>query len=302
MELKALMPLKGNHLTQSIYINWAKVKEPKPGLPNTRYDDDTIVNPSFFYLYLKDVAKFYIGKKEENSLQIDIELLSEQQINVAFTWLYGSILTAALIMLNRFALHSSGVLVNDKLHIFCGQSGIGKSTIAAQLTAKGYPLFTDDKCVVNWNETEKEFMAQPSLQIIRLWKDATDKIDNTSFLNDQTSVNGKLDKFQYQLEDMVISQTSKALSSINIIMNVDSTDKISIELLKGIDKIHCLMDQTHRLYYVKPLGKSKVHWHFLSELVNKVPVYLISRPNNTPIEDFVGFVEAHIKSTTQTKE
>jgi len=294
MELKALIPAKNEHPTQKIYVKWGKVEKPKPDLPNTKYAKNTIINPSFFYLILKDVAEFHLTKKNDNVLHIDIEVHDENELNMVFTWLYGSLITAALMMLDRFALHSSGVLVNDKVHIFCGESGIGKSTIAAQLTAKGYPLFTDDKCVLNWNEANKQFVAQPSLQIIRLWKDASDKIENASFLNDKTEVTGRVEKYQYQLENETISQTPKVLAQINIISEVVENASLSIEEITGMEKLNYLIEQTHRKGYIKHLGKTKVHWQFLSQLVNQVPVYCINRPQNTSIENFVTFVEKHL--------
>jgi len=294
MELKALMPAENEHPTQKIYVKWAKVEKPKADLPNTKYAKNTIINPTFFYLILKDVAQFYLTQKDENTLQIDIDLLDKNEMDMMFTWLYGSLITAALMMLNHFALHASGVLVNGKVHIFCGESGIGKSTIAAQLKAKGYPLFTDDKCVLKWNESSKEFMAQPSLQIIRLWKDATDKIEDVSFLNDKTAVTGRVEKYQYQLEGEAISQTAKVLEQINIIAEVEENEVLRMEQLSGMEKLNYLMEQTHRKGYIKHLGKTKVHWNFLSQLVNKVPVNILYRPVNTSIENFVDFVEQHL--------
>lgn len=294
MELKALMPLESGEEGQKIIIKWAKVVKPKADLPNTKYAKNTIINPSFFYLILENVAQFHLTKKDENTLQIEIDLLDENEKEMMFTWLYGSLITAALMMLNHFALHASGVLVNDKVHIFCGESGIGKSTIAAQLRAKGYPLFTDDKCVLKWNEVNKEFLAQPSLQIIRLWKDATDKIEDVSFLNDKTAVTGRVEKYQYQLEDETISQSPKVLAQINIITEVEASEALSIDQLSGMEKLNYLIEQTHRKGYIKHLGKTKIHWNFLSQLVNEVPVNIIYRPLNTPIENFVEFVEQHL--------
>jgi len=58
-------------------------------------------------------------------------------------WFYGLVLSGILHLNDLFALHASGVLVQDQLHLFCGNSGMGKSTLAAQLKCKGYPLFTD---------------------------------------------------------------------------------------------------------------------------------------------------------------
>jgi len=148
--------------------------------------------------------------------------------------------------------------------------------------------------VLNWSENNKQFFAQPSLQIIRLWKDATDKIEDVSFLNDKTAVTGRVEKYQYQLEGEAISQTAKVLAQINIIAEVEENEVLGMEELSGMEKLNYLKEQTHRKGYIKHLGKTKIHWNFLSQLVNKVPVNILYRPVNTSIENFVDFVEQHL--------
>jgi len=98
MELKALIPVEENEdFTQKIYLKWAKVEKPKADLPNTKYAKNTIINPAFFYLILKDVAQFHLTQKDEHNLQIEIDLLDKNEMDMMFTWLYGSLITAALI-------------------------------------------------------------------------------------------------------------------------------------------------------------------------------------------------------------
>jgi len=46
-------------------------------------------------------------------------------------------------------LHASGVELNGRAALFLGSSGAGKSTLAAALVQRGYPLVTDDFCVIN---------------------------------------------------------------------------------------------------------------------------------------------------------
>lgn len=68
--------------------------------------------------------------------------------------------------------HASAVQVGDRVLAVLGQSGQGKSTLAASFAAEGYPLLTDDCLVVRWDESAGEWLAQPSYHSVRLWPDS----------------------------------------------------------------------------------------------------------------------------------
>ena len=182
-----------------IILKSGLVHAPADNLANTVYRPQIIYNASMFYLNLDKHARFLVTTNNEATL-ITIEILDKEQMHTILTWFYGSVLTAAMQMNNRFALHASAVSVNNRLHLFCGPSGIGKSTMAAQLHSRGYQAFTDDKCVLLWDEGCHEYMAEPSIQIMRLWEDATDNIQDSGFLENPTPVVNRLNKFQYLIK------------------------------------------------------------------------------------------------------
>ncbi|MFZ0662837.1 MAG: hypothetical protein WAM66_09105 [Acidobacteriaceae bacterium] len=72
--------------------------------------------------------------------------------------------------------HASAVLVGDRVIAVLGQSGQGKSTLAAWFAAQGFPLLTDDCLVVRWDEGARQWLAQPSYQSVRLWPDSVDAL------------------------------------------------------------------------------------------------------------------------------
>ena len=72
--------------------------------------------------------------------------------------------------------HASAVQVGERVLAVMGQSGQGKSTLAASLAAQGYPLLTDDCLVVRWDEGAKQWLAQPSYQSVRLWPDSVEAL------------------------------------------------------------------------------------------------------------------------------
>jgi hypothetical protein len=65
----------------------------------------------------------------------------------------------------RIALHASAVLIDGKAILFCGRSGLGKSTLAAALCLRGYPLVADDICAISFDADASPRVSTHSRQI-----------------------------------------------------------------------------------------------------------------------------------------
>ena len=73
-------------------------------------------------------------------------------------------------------LHASAIALEGSVVALLGVSGQGKSTLAAWLASQGHPALTDDCLVLRWDEEEKEWLAQPSYESVRLWPDSADAL------------------------------------------------------------------------------------------------------------------------------
>jgi len=62
------------------------------------------------------------------------------------------VLPLALSHQGQVALHASAVVVGGRAVAFVGESGKGKSTLAASLATQGHPLLADDCLVLKWRE------------------------------------------------------------------------------------------------------------------------------------------------------
>jgi hypothetical protein len=80
------------------------------------------------------------------------------------------VLPLALSQLGRLVLHASSVEVGDGAVVFLGESGRGKSTLAAAFATSGYRFLTDDG--LSLHEEDGACWVQPSHPSIRLWADS----------------------------------------------------------------------------------------------------------------------------------
>lgn len=80
------------------------------------------------------------------------------------------VLPLALSKQGRLVFHASAVELGDTAIAFMGESGRGKSTLAASFATSGSRFLTDDGLVVE--NVEAEWLVLPSHPSIRLWEDS----------------------------------------------------------------------------------------------------------------------------------
>ena len=85
-------------------------------------------------------------------------------------YLTGPILGFILRQRGHVALHASAVKIGDGALAIVGPHGAGKSTTAAALAMRGFPLISDD--VLHVRKTASVWLAEPYANGLRLWPEA----------------------------------------------------------------------------------------------------------------------------------
>jgi len=84
------------------------------------------------------------------------------------------VLPLALSRLGKLVFHASAVEVDGGAVVFVGESGRGKSTLAASFATNGHRFLTDDGLVVE--ERGESYLVLPSQPSIRLWDDSQEAL------------------------------------------------------------------------------------------------------------------------------
>jgi hypothetical protein len=92
----------------------------------------------------------------------------------ASTYLLGPVLGYILRIRGTTALHASAVSVNDRAIALVGPPEMGKSTLAAALVRRGFPLLSEDVCALR--ATTDDFEVIPGYPLIRLWPSAVEAL------------------------------------------------------------------------------------------------------------------------------
>ncbi|MCS6806092.1 MAG: serine/threonine protein kinase [Acidobacteriota bacterium] len=85
-------------------------------------------------------------------------------------YLLGGVFAFALNLRGVPPLHGSAVSVNGRAVAFLGPAEAGKSTLAAAMAERGFPVLTDD--VVVLVDTADGLLVQPGYPRVRLWSDS----------------------------------------------------------------------------------------------------------------------------------
>lgn len=93
-------------------------------------------------------------------------------------FLVGSAWPALVLQRGLIPLHASAVNRGGNVHAVAGRGGIGKSTFAASLAARGWPFFADDVLVVE--AAPGDCVRCWSLGDLKLWPDALAVSDATA--------------------------------------------------------------------------------------------------------------------------
>ncbi len=71
------------------------------------------------------------------------------------------LLTNRLLRLGAVVLHACGVVVDGRGYVFCGRSGIGKTTMARMWRAKGATLLNDDRIILRLVDGKVRLFSSP---------------------------------------------------------------------------------------------------------------------------------------------
>lgn len=238
---------------------------------------------------IKGISKFSISEGKT----VLIELYGSN-VEPALPFLYGTVLTVLLQMHSIFPLHSSAVVSNKGINLFCAQSGTGKSTLALTLHHLGFPLFTDDKCIIEWDNMLKKYVSEPHIRAVRLWRDAIDELDDHVDLVDGMPVLSKKDKFQFNLNNLMYKKP-QIVNQIFVIRKSKKFKEITIRPLNTKQGVMAVKNNVHKYKLISGELTKKRYLRFSSNVARLVPIYFVQRPENMSIVDFADFMKRRLE-------
>ena len=120
-----------------------------------------------YLLRFPGLADFTVSFTGRDITAIPVPGVSEQTVEHLYL---NQVLPLALSRQCKLVFHASAVEINGTAVAFMGESGKGKSTLAASFATSGFRFLTDDGLMVE--ARDRGHLAMPSHPSIRLWLDS----------------------------------------------------------------------------------------------------------------------------------
>lgn len=251
------------------------------------------ISPTQYLLKVNGVATYYA----HNSSEIIVEPepgADDQSIRL---FLLSNVMAAIIHQRDMVPMHASAIVHQDGIVLFCGESGVGKSTTISKLNQIGYKLFSDDVCVLrNTTGNSKKIEAFGSYPMIKLWQNSF-KILDLPLAESNAQIRPHLPKYAGYFHEEFIT-TAQPVKQIFILEKSVDSKKASIKKLNSIEAFSQLEKNIYRRLQAEAAKKRKVNFTMLTQLTSKIPVFRLSRPRNTnSLSQLVDLVDSHLKST-----
>ena len=298
LELPELMPL--NHsANQKFQVSISLGKNPTSLKgPDVIKKVRNWARPNEFLIWIKDIVSIHVI----NGDSINIEPLGKNKDWKSIRlFLLGSGFAALLHQRREYPLHASAVILDGSLVLFTGMSGVGKSTTALYLKKRGYPIFSDDVCVLRVSKDETNTVkVSSSYPMMRHWADTIDTIDSSD-ISKQYQVREQVLKYGNFFHDEFVP-SDKPVTAIIEIQAVNIDDFAFEPVISNAAKLVLLRNNIFRKGQLDGLQGKRGLFETLTKICPDLNVYVAKRPRSmVPIEDFIDFIESELHNLRTTK-
>lgn len=184
----------------------------------------------------------------------------------------GPLFTFVLQQRGVVTLHAAAVAAEAGAVLLCGRSGIGKSSLAAALVERGYPLLSDDVAGVV-RDAGGRATALPAFARQRLSAHVVDEMR----WRDRVQSRVRQEREKYWIPAQRACAVPLPVRAAFVLTAGDRPD-IGTEPVPPGRAFWLLWNNTHRRRAMGAMEQRHVHYRVLTEMVRHVPVALVRRP------------------------
>jgi hypothetical protein len=192
-------------------------------------------------------------------------------------YLLGPVLSFSLLALGIEPLHGTATVVGGEAVVFLGDCGMGKSTLAAALLARGLPMLTDD--VVAVARRERRWLVQPGCPRVKLFPGVARRLLGTAAR--EPRMNHATSKLVLPLGTGQFIEDATPLRSIYVLSapagQRSTTAGVQVEPLSAREALLELVGAAFNLVVVDRQRLAN-QFTFTNELAATVPIRRLSYP------------------------
>ncbi len=235
------------------------------------------------WLHIPEIAWFYIT--DGNRIIVEPESGADMQSVRLF--LLGTCMGAVMHQRNRLVIHANAIRFGDGCVIFMGNSGNGKSTLAARFHQLGYEVLTDDLAVI-----DDDLNVLPGYPQMKLWQDTADKLGIDT--NKLKRIRLQIEKYAYPITDSFCKEPLPVKAGY--VLRTHNQEEFIFEPLNGVKKFNPLKFNTYRVQHLEGLGLKSTHLKQCAKLADNINLTRITRPiQGFHLDELIEKIEADLK-------
>jgi hypothetical protein len=243
--------------------------EPPGSTESTGSTQPSLATAGEFNLHVPRVGHFHVRDGRE----IHVKPLAGTEPERIRPWLLGSVWGALCYQRDMFIVHASAVRVDNEAVIFCGRAGRGKSTLAAQLGARGYALISDDLCRLDL-PAQGVPLIYPSPPRLKLWSDALGELGWSA--RELAPDHLREGKFHLSLAESGLAQPLPVRAAYLL-----TWGEFGIRELQGMAAFRAFLSgATWRMELIESMGRVAPHTRRCMEFLRRVPLAKLTRPRD----------------------
>lgn len=192
-------------------------------------------------------------------------------------FLLGTVLATLCFNRGMMPLHASGVATPRGALLVSGNSGLGKSTLAATLHRRyGFPLISDDMCALDFQNRETPVL-WPAFPRLKMWSDSARSLRISTTGAERTR--GEFDKFHIPVSARDFHADPVPLAALILLNRTLLPTEPQVSRLGGFAALQ-RRDMVHRWILGDALGHGPLIFRGLASMVRAVPVFELTRSDD----------------------